>query len=61
MFYIWKTVESEENFNTQPKKKTKHRQAPTIKTEGPTYSSRRLNRPCMAFFMKMMMLRAGTV
>jgi hypothetical protein len=37
----------EENFNLHPKKMTKQG-APTVKMEGPTYSSRGWNRPCMA-------------
>jgi hypothetical protein len=33
----------EENSNIQPEKKTKHR-TPTVKTEGPAYSSRGWNK-----------------
>jgi hypothetical protein len=42
-----KLADSEENSNIDPEKKTKHR-TPTIKMEGPAYSSRGRNRPNMA-------------
>jgi hypothetical protein len=48
-------VDSEENPNIQSKKETKCK-TPTVKMDGPAYSSRGRNRPCIAQSMKMMVM-----